>query len=100
MEEKKKTLNNNNKGKNNNNNEKQNKSSIVTEWKCHTCNKLLSTRPKLCIAYKHKVVIKRSIKKKLTSVESRLKQKDVENGGIVLGAGLEWSGGWKAQSIS
>ena len=66
-------------------------SCIISNWKCLTCKKVFSSRPKLCIAYKHQVAVQREIQKKLTVTEARLNRGDT---GMILGSGLEWSG-WK-----
>jgi minichromosome maintenance protein 10 len=46
-----------------------------------------------CIREKHKVKRKREIKKQENTAQKRmnLKNRSVDDGGLVLGAGLEWS---------
>jgi minichromosome maintenance protein 10 len=69
---------------------------IETIWKCQTCHQVFSYRPMNCIKSKHLVGISRNLKKgpALTKNEERLNitRKSVEDGGLVLGAGLNWSG--------
>ena len=66
---------------------------IVSEYKCVTCNKITQSKPMRCIREKHKVKRKREIKKQENTAQKRmnLKNRSVDDGGLVLGAGLEWS---------
>lgn len=66
---------------------------IVSEFKCVTCNKITQFKPIQCIRQNHKVKRKREIKKRDNSRQKRidLKSRSVEDGGLVLGSGLEWS---------
>jgi len=68
---------------------------IETLWKCQTCHQTFYNRPIHCLKSKHLVGKIRNIKKVvLTKNEERLKltRKNVEDGGLVLGTGLNWSG--------
>jgi len=68
-------------------------SAIQKEWVCATCNnKTTKTIPKLCLRAKHKVNFTRTVKKSDTVQERRLKldEKSAEDGGLKLGAGVEW----------
>ena len=72
-------------------------SAIQKEWICATCNKSTKIMPKLCIRAKHKVTYKRDVKASATATEKRLQldEKDVQDGGLKLGAGLEWDRRWQ-----
>lgn len=63
------------------------------QWVCTTCKRTTGVRPSICYRQNHVVKRKRELKKKRTLAEKRLKS--VKNDGLILGAGLEWSGGWK-----
>ncbi len=69
---------------------------IISEYKCVTCNKITQSKPVQCIRSNHKVKRKRDIKKHESTVQKRMniKNRSVDDGGLVLGAGLEWSA-WK-----
>ena len=73
-----------------------NNNNIVLKWTCTTCKRTNSIRPNVCIRQNHIVKRKREIKMKESVVEQRLgvRMKDVGDGGLVIGSGLEWSG-WK-----
>eukprot|EP00557_Chaetoceros_sp_GSL56_P011112 CAMPEP_0176480900 /NCGR_PEP_ID=MMETSP0200_2-20121128/2527_1 /TAXON_ID=947934 /ORGANISM="Chaetoceros sp., Strain GSL56" /LENGTH=720 /DNA_ID=CAMNT_0017877057 /DNA_START=214 /DNA_END=2376 /DNA_ORIENTATION=+ len=72
---------------------------IILGYKCLTCNKITTQRPSHCITMRHKVKQVRDIKKHERASEKRLKLKSrsPEDGGMILGSGLEWSG-WKGRS--
>lgn len=67
-------------------------SAIQKEWVCATCKRTTKVFPKLCKRANHKISQKRSIKKADTAQERRLKldEQSAEDGGLKLGAGLEW----------
>lgn len=67
-------------------------SQIKKEWFCKTCNRKFLAKPKGCIRAKHQVKFEREVKARDSVAEKRLElgTKSVEEGGIVLGAGLEW----------
>ena len=67
---------------------------IVSEFKCLTCNKITSFKPTRCLNANHKVKRKRQIKKAVSVAQKRLNlnARAAKDGGLVLGAGLEWSG--------
>ena len=67
-------------------------SAIQKEWVCATCKRTSKAMPNLCIRAKHKVTFTREVKKSDTVQERRLKldAKSAEDGGLKLGAGLEW----------
>jgi hypothetical protein len=69
---------------------------IILEYKCLTCKKVTNQRPSHCITMRHQVKFVRDIKKHERASES-LKSRSPEDGGMVLGSGLEWTG-WKARS--
>jgi len=66
---------------------------IVSEYKCLTCKKITQYKPVRCFSANHKVKRKREIKKQESTIQKRLnlKTRSVDDGGMVLGAGLEWS---------
>jgi rubrerythrin len=65
----------------------------VKEWTCEACGTLSFKKPNHCVMAGHTVKLRRSIQKEVTKEESRTKlnDKSVEDGGLSLGAGLEWS---------
>lgn len=67
--------------------------SIKKLWRCATCNISSAVRPSMCLRAGHKVTLRRNIETARTKMEKRTKlnNKKVEDGGLVLGAGLEWS---------
>lgn len=67
---------------------------ITSVYICGTCRKTTKFKPQTCIRQRHQVKIRRELKKKEDLAESRQKRnKDAtKDGGLVLGAGLEWSG--------
>jgi hypothetical protein len=67
---------------------------IKSVYICGTCRKTTKFKPQTCIRQRHQVKIRRELKKKEDLAESRQKKnKDAtKEGGLVLGAGLEWSG--------
>ena len=67
---------------------------IVTTWVCKTCKRTTRVKPGICIRQNHVVKRKREIKKKETVVEKRMgmRTKSISDGGMILGAGLDWSG--------
>ena len=67
------------------------------EWTCLTCDgKKFSRRPASCICASHKVRVDRVLIKESTTTENRMKlqEKTVEDGGLRLGSGLEWTRNW------
>jgi minichromosome maintenance protein 10 len=66
---------------------------IEKEWICSTCNRMTRVRPNLCFRAHHKVRLNRSIQTAATVTKKRLQmgEKSVEEGGLTLGKGLEWS---------
>jgi hypothetical protein len=71
-------------------------SAIVKEWYCPICEHTTSFLPQACIRSGHKVKFDRSVKTKESVEEKRLEltKKAVADGGLILGAGLEWSNRW------
>jgi hypothetical protein len=67
---------------------------IQKEWVCQTCRRAYRALPKRCYRAGHHVKANRSLPQGKTSEESRraLSEKRVEEGGLKLGSGLEWSG--------
>lgn len=68
-------------------------SKVQREWRCNTCKRTFGVDPKMCKRRGHKVKVLRSIEEVKTLTEKRLKLQDkkVEDGGIKLGAGVEWT---------
>jgi rubrerythrin len=66
---------------------------FVKEWTCEACGSRSSKKPSHCVRAGHTVKLRRSIQKEVTKEESRTKlnDKSVEDGGLSLGSGLEWS---------
>jgi hypothetical protein len=67
---------------------------FTKEWTCATCGgKKFSLKPNNCIAASHKVKRHLLLNKEETKADKRsqLQQKSSEDGGLRLGAGLEWS---------
>jgi minichromosome maintenance protein 10 len=67
---------------------------LTKEWRCQSCGQSYSVLPKSCFRAGHQVHTVRSIRKERTKEESRtiLHTKQSDDGGLQLGAGLEWSG--------
>ena len=68
---------------------------IEKEWICITCNNRRSRiKPNICFRQNHKVYLERSVKSTTTEADkrSKLNDTDVDNGGLTLGQGLDWSG--------
>jgi hypothetical protein len=67
---------------------------IESAWKCHTCQMVFHQRPILCIQSKHIVGISRSIKtvtQNKNEERLRISRATVEEGGLILGKGINWS---------
>jgi hypothetical protein len=66
---------------------------IVKEWYCAECNKSFQYEPAVCIRQEHRVKMDRKIRDVQSIEEQRvaMTEKKVEDGGLVLGSGLEWS---------
>ncbi len=80
-------------------NAKDHKDCMINKlWFCATCKRKTRARPAVCIRQNHAVKPIRELKQKQTTVEKRsgLSTKAVGDGGLVLGAGLEWSG-WNSK---
>jgi hypothetical protein len=67
-------------------------SAIEKRWFCKTCNKTTTTEPAMCMRRNHQVKLERTVKQASTTEEKRLEMgtKTAEDGGLVLGTGLEW----------
>jgi hypothetical protein len=79
------------------NNKKDQKNNRLTkEWNCSTCGARFTARPMQCITANHLVKISRTLAKVITKTDKRTKmhEKSVEEGGLRLGAGLDWSRPW------
>jgi minichromosome maintenance protein 10 len=73
------------------------KQRLTKEWICATCGgKKFSKRPTRCIASNHQVKFSRALTDSLSKTEQRTKlhDKTVDDGGLRLGAGLDWSRSW------
>jgi hypothetical protein len=66
---------------------------LSKEWRCQSCGQSYSILPKHCYRAGHQVHLVRSIRTDRTKEESRtlLHTKRSDDGGLQLGAGLEWS---------
>jgi minichromosome maintenance protein 10 len=75
------------------NKNKNDEKRLIKEWRCKTCARNFSFKPKSCYKAGHEIVTVRNIRKDGTKEEMRTKMhsKKVEDGGLQLGAGLEWS---------
>ncbi len=67
---------------------------LSKEWRCRTCSQNFTFKPKSCYKAGHDIATVRNIRKETSKAESRteLHRKRSEDGGLQLGAGLEWSG--------
>ena len=68
-------------------------SKVLREWLCVNCKRTSRVAPKMCKHLGHSVILKRLISENDSLVEQRLKLQDkgIEDGGIILGAGVEWT---------
>lgn len=68
-------------------------SKVQREWHCVDCKRTFGVDPKMCKRMGHRVKLKRSIEEQKTVTEKRLQLDDkaVEDGGMKLGAGVEWT---------
>ena len=66
---------------------------IRKEWFCRKCNRTYKTAPRTCQKANHPVVVRRSIQESTNLDERRQALSDLQadDGGLKLGAGLEWS---------
>ena len=66
---------------------------IRIEYICQTCKKSFAKKPLVCFKSGHTIKKRREIRKSLDINEKRLNlnKKSLKDGGLVLGAGLEWS---------
>lgn len=66
---------------------------IEKEWHCLACKRTFSKKPEACIRRSHTVKIKRSIRACKTKADKRqdLTDRSVEDGGLKLSSGLDWS---------
>ncbi|KAG7359821.1 hypothetical protein IV203_034919 [Nitzschia inconspicua] len=66
---------------------------LTKAWCCKVCGQTYSIKPKSCYNAGHDVLIVRSLRKEKTKEECRtaLHSKGSDDGGLQLGAGLEWS---------
>lgn len=67
---------------------------IVKEYFCPTCDRTFRVRPTACVRNGHKVTLHRSVKatESIEQKRTEISNKAVEDGGLRLGTGLEWSG--------
>jgi rubrerythrin len=67
--------------------------SILKAWHCRTCGRSFSQKPIGCMRLHHNIKVERKMKETATIAEQRttLMEKSVEDGGLKLGSGLEWS---------
>lgn len=67
---------------------------VKKEYVCNTCRKVTKFRPQTCVRQRHNVKLRREITKKEALAENRIREngKATKEGGLLLGAGLEWSG--------
>ena len=75
--------------------QKKSTATIQLEWVCRTCNNKRSQyEPKQCIRARHQVTRKRILNKtEVSKSEKRTKltAKSAQEGGLVLGSGIEWT---------
>lgn len=66
---------------------------VRREWLCVQCKRTSGVEPKMCKRLGHVVKFKRHIEetKTLTELRLQLQDKSVDDGGITLGAGVEWT---------
>jgi rubrerythrin len=66
---------------------------IEKEWICKTCNKTFTSNPRMCLTRGHQVQVHRKLQKQTSTDGTRLalSSKSADDGGLVLGGGLEWS---------
>ena len=71
----------------------QSQAKVRREWLCVNCKRTTGIDPKICKRLGHTVKFKRHIEETKTLTEKRLQLQDksVEDGGILLGAGVEWT---------
>jgi minichromosome maintenance protein 10 len=76
------------------NNKESKEKRLTKDWRCKTCQQNYSVKPKGCFKAGHDVITVRNLRKEKTKEEARtaLHNKRSEDGGLQLGAGLEWSG--------
>lgn len=69
---------------------------IEKNWFCDTCKRSFQFEPTLCIRRNHRLKCIRGLKSSTSTEDERvaLTKKSVEDGGLTLGSGLEWSQ-WK-----
>ncbi|KAL3921475.1 MAG: hypothetical protein SGARI_006675, partial [Bacillariaceae sp.] len=81
------------KNKSDANKNKDDQKRLTKEWRCKNCGMNFTFKPKGCYKAGHEVVTVRKIRKDATKEESRtlMHNKKVEDGGLQLGAGLDWS---------
>jgi hypothetical protein len=67
-------------------------SAIEKRWTCKTCNRTSTKQPVICMSRNHEVKLERTVNQASTKEEKRLEMgaKTAEDGGLVLGTGLEW----------
>jgi hypothetical protein len=67
---------------------------ILKEWYCYTCKKCYTKhQPIRCIRLQHQIKVKRDIKHSKSKADERLtlSEAKVEDGGLILSTGLDWS---------
>lgn len=71
----------------------QGTNAIEKEWHCLTCKRSFQQNPFACFRLDHRVKVERNIRATQSIAEKRLAltDKKAEDGGLVLGSGLEWS---------
>jgi minichromosome maintenance protein 10 len=66
---------------------------IQKEWYCSVCQKSFTKEPVRCIRLQHRIKTERKLRSSKSKGEERLdiSEAKVENGGLTLGTGLDWS---------
>ena len=67
---------------------------LSNEWHCKTCNRVFTKRPNVCHVKGHVLTIQRKLLKhpvSKTDQRTKLNETSAEDGGLRLGAGLDWS---------
>ncbi|KAL7535032.1 hypothetical protein ACHAWF_005031 [Thalassiosira exigua] len=78
---------------------RRDRSLVTSGWACRTCKKKTPYKPVSCIRSRHDVRQRREIRSAAVPAGTRKERldrhgRDAEEGGLMLGSGLEWSG-WR-----
>jgi hypothetical protein len=72
------------------------------EWHCHTCKSVFQKQPIGCLRLYRSIQLERKIRERRSKVEERLSltETKAEDGGLILGSGLEWSRQYNRPTIA